>query len=112
MWDMVLCITIVGGFFLLRAVLATVFFYYLLPEGDRCPNCDADHASRPVAEAWNLLMPRFRTSWCYRCGWHGLARAAHLRRRPSSSRSTPSRSLDAERSHSGQLPVSSKKSSK
>ena len=41
MWNAVLCITIIGGFFILRAILATVFFYYLLPEGDRCPNCDA-----------------------------------------------------------------------
>ena len=51
MWDAVLCILIIGGFFILRAVLATVFFYYLLPEGDRCPNCDAADASRPVARA-------------------------------------------------------------
>ena len=77
MWDAVLCILIIGGFFVLRAILATVFFYYLLPEGDRCPNCDAP-TLRVQSRGWNLLMPKFRTSWCYQCGWHGLfARPAH-----------------------------------
>ena len=73
MWNAVLCILIIGGFFVLRAVLATVFFFYLLPEGDRCPNCNAV-TIRVQARGWNFLMPRFRTSWCYECGWHGLLR--------------------------------------
>jgi hypothetical protein len=77
MWDAVLCITIIGGFFVLRAILATVFFYYLLPEGDRCPNCDAP-TLRIQSRAWNLLMPKFRTSWCYHCGWHGMLRRGPL----------------------------------
>ena len=77
MWDAVLCILIIGGFFILRAILATVFFFYLLPQGDRCPNCDAV-TLRIQSRAWNVLFPRFRTSWCYECGWHGL-----LRRRPA-----------------------------
>jgi hypothetical protein len=76
-WDAVLCIVIIGGFFLLRAILATVFFYYLLPEGDRCPNCDAV-TLRIQSRAWNRLMPMFRTSWCYECGWHGLLRHGPL----------------------------------
>ena len=73
MWDAVLWIGIIGGFFVLRAVLATVFFLYLLPEGDRCPNCDAVTV-RVQSRGWNALLPRFRTSWCYECGWHGLLR--------------------------------------
>lgn len=77
MWDAVLCIVIIGGFFVLRAVLATVFFFYLLPEGDRCPNCDAATV-RVQARGWNILLPRFRTSWCYECGWHGLLRNGPL----------------------------------
>lgn len=77
MWDTVLCITIVGGFFVLRGILATVFFYYLLPEGDRCPNCDAP-TIRVQSRGWNVLMPKFRTSWCYQCGWHGLLRHGPL----------------------------------
>jgi hypothetical protein len=81
-WDAVLCIVIIGGFFLLRAILATVFFYYLLPEGDRCPNCDAV-TLRIQSRAWNRLMPMFRTSWCYECGWHGLLRPGPLTQKSS-----------------------------
>jgi hypothetical protein len=73
----VLCILIIGGFFILRAVLATVFFYYLLPEGDRCPNCDAP-TLRVQSRGWNIALPKFRTSWCYECGWHGLLRNGPL----------------------------------
>jgi hypothetical protein len=73
MWDAVLAILVIGGFFVLRAILATVFFYYLLPEGDRCPNCDAP-TLRVQSKWWNRLLPKFRTSWCYQCGWHGLLR--------------------------------------
>lgn len=77
MLDTVLCILIIGGFFVLRAVLATVFFFYLLPEGDHCPNCDAV-TLRIQSRGLNVLMPKFRTSWCYRCGWHGLLRNGPL----------------------------------
>ena len=82
MWDAVLCIVIIGGFFVLRAVLATVFFFYLLPEGDRCPNCDAI-TLRVQSRAWNRLLPMFRTSWCYECGWDGLLRHGPLSPKPS-----------------------------
>jgi hypothetical protein len=77
MLDVVLCVLIIGGFFVLRAVLATVFFFYLLPEGDRCPNCNAV-TIRVQARSWNVLLPKFRTSWCYECGWHGLLRNGPL----------------------------------
>jgi hypothetical protein len=77
MLDAVLCILIIGGFFVLRAILATVFFFYLLPEGDRCPNCNSV-TLRVQARGWNLLLPRFRTSWCYDCGWEGLLRKGPL----------------------------------
>ena len=77
MRDAVLCILIIGGFFVLRGILATIFFFYLLPEGDRCPNCDAV-TLRVQSRSLNFLMPRFRTSWCYRCNWHGLLREGPL----------------------------------
>ena len=77
MWDAIVWIGVIGGFFILRAVLATVFFLYLLPEGDRCPNCDAVTV-RVQSRGWNVLLPRFRTSWCYECGWHGLLRDGPL----------------------------------
>ncbi len=77
MWDAVLCILIIGGFFVLRAVFATIFFLLLIPEGDRCPNCDAV-TLRIESRGWNFLLPRMRTSWCFECGWHGLLRNGPL----------------------------------
>jgi hypothetical protein len=85
------------GFFVLRAIAATVTFYYLLPDSDRCPLCD-EPTIRVREPGWNLLLPWFWTSWCYACGWEGL-----LRPRATDPASTAS--------HSGQLPLSSKKSS-
>jgi hypothetical protein len=77
MWEAVLTILIIGGFFILRAVFATVFFFYLLPEGNHCPNCDAV-TLRVQSRGLNVFMPKFRTSWCYECGWHGLLRNGPL----------------------------------
>jgi hypothetical protein len=65
------------GFFLLRGLAATVIFFYLLPEGDRCPNCDAV-TLRVESRVVNRILPRFRTSWCYECGWHGMLRRGPL----------------------------------
>lgn len=65
------------GTFALRIVAATVLFYLLLPRGDRCPNCDAC-TLRVKSRGWNTLMPWFRTSWCYECGWEGLLRHGQL----------------------------------
>ncbi len=69
------------GFFILRFVAATAFFFWLLPEGDRCPNCDAPTV-RVQSRGWNALLPWFRTSWCYECGWHGLLRNGPLSTEP------------------------------
>lgn len=84
-------------FFILRAVAATITFYYLLPDTNRCPLCD-EPTLRVREPAWNRILPWFRTSWCYSCGWEGFLRSGPAE--PASSVS-----------HSGQLPVSSKKSS-
>lgn len=86
------------GFFVLRAVAATITFYFLLPDSDRCPLCD-EPTLRVSEPAWNRLLPWFRTSWCYACGWEGLLRPG------------PAPDPASTTSHSGQLPVSSKKSS-
>jgi len=61
------------GFFALRAVATTWVFLYLLPRGDRCPNCDAVTIAIQ-SRTWNRILPWFRTSWCYQCGWEGLLR--------------------------------------
>jgi hypothetical protein len=87
MLDAVLCILIIGGFFIVRGVLATIFFFYLLPQGDRCPNCDAVTV-RVQSRGWNALLPWFRTSWCYECGWDGLLRNGPLTPAPTTSPTT------------------------
>ncbi|HMC55308.1 MAG: hypothetical protein DMD35_07360 [Gemmatimonadetes bacterium] len=77
MSDTVIFLLIFVGFFVLRGVAATVVFFFLLPEGDRCPNCDAV-TLRVQSSFLNRLLPRFRTSWCYECGWHGMLRQGPL----------------------------------
>ena len=73
MSDAVLFAVAFVGFFVLRAIAATVIFFIILPAGDRCPMCDAP-TFRVQSKGWNLLMPWFRTSWCSDCGWEGLLR--------------------------------------
>lgn len=68
---------IFGGFFVLRAIAATIVFYFILPQGDRCPNCDAV-TLRLEARRMNLLIRGLRSSWCYECGWHGHMRQGVL----------------------------------
>ena len=75
MSDAVLFAVAFVGFFVLRAIAATVVFFFIIPAGDRCPMCDAQ-TFRIQSRGWNLLMPWFRTSWCADCGWEGLLRHA------------------------------------
>lgn len=77
MSELVIFSLVFGGFFVLRGIAATVFFYFILPEGDRCPNCDGV-TLRVQSKGWNLLLPFVRTSWCYECDWHGLLRHGPL----------------------------------
>jgi hypothetical protein len=77
MIDAILFTLIFVGFFVLRAIAATVFFYFIIPEGDKCPNCDAA-TLRVQSKGWNFIVPRMRTSWCYECNWHGLLRPGPL----------------------------------
>jgi hypothetical protein len=67
------------AFFVLRVVVATIAFFFILPDGDRCPICD-DVTLRVQSKGWNTLMPWFRTSWCMRCNWEGLHRRARVTR--------------------------------
>ncbi len=61
------------AFFILRGIIATWVFLFLLPQGDACPNC-GESTLRVESPGWNRLLPWFRTSWCYGCGWEGLLR--------------------------------------
>lgn len=73
MSDATIFIFVFGGLFVLRAVAATVVFFYILPRGNRCPNCDAATA-RVQTGLWNRLIPSLRSSWCLECGWSGMLR--------------------------------------
>jgi hypothetical protein len=77
MSDAVIFVLIFVGFFVLRGIAATVVFFYLIPEGDRCINCNAVtlRVESPFIERF---LPRFRSSWCYECGWHGVLRRGPL----------------------------------
>lgn len=66
-------VAVLVGFFVLRIVVATIVFFFILPDGDRCPICD-EVTLRVQSRGWNTLMPWFRTSWCIRCNWEGLHR--------------------------------------
>jgi hypothetical protein len=77
MLEIVVWILIFGGFFTLRGILATILFFNLLSDGDRCPICDAVTV-RIQAPVRTLLLPRFRPSWCLTCGWRGMLRAGPL----------------------------------
>jgi hypothetical protein len=77
MSDATIFLLVFGGLFILRAVAATVVFFYILPRGDRCPNCDAPTV-RIQSKVWNRLLPSLRSSWCMRCGWAGMLRCGPL----------------------------------
>lgn len=77
MSDAALFVLIFGGFVVLRAVAATVAFLFILPKGDRCPNCDHPTV-RVESILFDRVLPWFRKSWCLTCGWHGLLRCGPL----------------------------------
>jgi hypothetical protein len=88
--DAALFVMIFGGLFVLRIIVATVAFLFILPRGDRCPNCD--HATlRMESLLFDRIMPWFRKSWCIACGWHGLLRRGPL------SEPTPTRETSGKR---------------
>ena len=82
MSDATIFVLVFGGIFVLRFIFATLFFLYILPDGDRCPICDAV-TLRVQSKGWNRLMPWFRTSWCYECHWDGLHRGGSLTKGPT-----------------------------
>lgn len=81
MSDVFLFTMVFGGLVLLRIVLATVFFFLILPAGDRCLHCDAP-TIRVASRFFDRVMPWFRRSWCLRCGWHGLLRRGPVTSEP------------------------------
>ncbi len=85
MSDAALFVLVFGGLFVLRFIAATVVFLWILPDGIRCPQCDAETTRVQPGRVMRLL-PGFRSSWCLVCGWHGV-----LRIDPGTSASSPPR---------------------
>lgn len=90
MSDETVFVLVFGGFVVLRILAATLFFFVLLPRGDRCPNCD-----HPTLRVQSLLfdrvLPWFRKSWCVTCGWHGVLRRGPLSKRHNAKETSSSR---------------------
>lgn len=66
-------VLVFGGLFVLRGIAATIVFLWILPDGVRCPQCDAETLRVEPGRVLRLLK-RFRPSWCIKCGWHGVHR--------------------------------------
>jgi hypothetical protein len=81
MSDAAIFVLVFGGLLVLRIVVATIVFFYILPAGDRCINCDAP-TLRVQRARWHRLFPWFRPSWCYHCGWKGMLRTGELTPHP------------------------------
>ena len=77
MSDAAIFVIVFGGLFVLRIIAATIVFVWILPSGDRCPNCDAP-TLRVEATGFDRLMVWLRPSWCYRCHWEGMLRPGPL----------------------------------
>jgi len=89
MSDTAIFVLVFGGMFVLRFIAATLVFWWILPEGDRCPNCDAV-TLRVQATGVERLVPRMRSSWCHECGWEGMLRPGPLTPPPGAGEPGPS----------------------
>ena len=66
-------VLVFGGLFVLRGIAATIVFLWILPDGVRCPQCDAETLRMEPGRVMRLLRS-FRMSWCMECNWHGVHR--------------------------------------
>lgn len=87
--------------------ICTKAFILMIPDGDACPLCDGGTLPIERNGWWRVLGAQFRRSWCLDCGWEGV-----LRRSDLATFFTYPRAIAKSESHSGQLPLNSKKSSK
>jgi hypothetical protein len=60
--------------FFLRAIIATIVFFWILPGDGRCPNCDTE-TLRLESRGLLRILPWLRPSWCFECEWRGLLRS-------------------------------------
>jgi len=114
--DAVIFIAVISALQLAMFLLLTKVFCGMFPEGERCPVCDEQTSAVERSGWWRLFARRFRRSWCLACGWEGVLRRSDAWMRESrralwSARLQRVWSMANNRNHSGQLPLSSKKSS-
>jgi hypothetical protein len=67
----------IGVFVGIRIIIiwaCTKLFILMIPDGDRCPMCDAYTLPIERNGWWRVLGPRFRRSWCLDCRWEGVLR--------------------------------------
>ena len=76
--------------FVLRIIAATIVFCWILPEGDRCPNCNAV-TIRVQGRGVMRYMRWFRSSWCLTCGWRGMLRPGPASLTPAAAETTLTR---------------------
>jgi hypothetical protein len=79
MSDALIFSLVFGGLVVARVVAATLIFAWILPRGDRCPNCDAI-TLRMENGIWGRMLPWLRKSWCYECEWEGMLRVGNVTR--------------------------------
>lgn len=96
MSDAAVFVLVFGGLFILRGIAATVVFLWILPDGVRCPQCDAETVRMEPGAVLRLLRG-FRSSWCLACGWHGVHRITPPVPARSASSGTPSEAPPATR---------------
>jgi hypothetical protein len=109
MSDAALFIWFFAGLFVLRIIAATFVYAWLLSEAPECPNCGGE-TLRVQRQGVAWLFPRLRPSWCPDCRWEGLLQPS--RGKNPAPVAQPTRASAKTDSHSGQLPLISKKSSK
>jgi hypothetical protein len=84
MSDAAIFATVFVSIFVLRIIAATLVFYWILPEGSQCPNCNAE-TIRLQPRGFARWMPWFRSSWCIACGWSGMLRPGPVSGTPAES---------------------------
>ena len=90
MSDAAIFATVFVSIFVLRIIAATLVFYWILPQSDRCPNCNAV-TIRLQSRGFARWMPWFRSSWCLTCGWKGMLRPGRVSPTPAAAERTLTR---------------------
>jgi hypothetical protein len=88
MSDAAIFATVFLSIFVLRIIAATLVFYWILPQSDRCPNCNAV-TIRLQSRGLARWMPWFRSSWCITCGWSGMLRPGPVTPTPTTTETPP-----------------------